>query len=200
MAPSLKSLLQAVIPFIENEYDAYGYWYWRHKITSTRPEVEFRFEKNDTNIILILRIVLGIKKLESEDTLVVSGIFDQFKENEISILNYYKKSDLSLNAFKIFNKTKIMLNRGINYKNEKAIIANAAEKYGLMIDENRSWSSQAFAIANKVSGFEIGKIVIYDEKYSYMATKGGGWTYKGDNIDEAMQSLLDQNSIVYNDN
>jgi hypothetical protein len=198
MAPSLKSLLQAVVPYIENEFDVDPKW--TYEITTTRPAVEFRFNKNDIDVLLELRIVLGIKKLESQDTLVVSGIFDQFKENEISILNYYKKSDLSLNAFKIFNKTKIMLNRGLNYKNEKSIIANAAEKYGLMIDEKRSWSSQAFAIANKVSGFEIGKIVIYDEKYSYMATKGGGWTYKGDSIDEAIQSLLDQNSIVYKDN
>lgn len=197
MAPSLKSLLKSVVAYLENEFDVEPKWL--HEITTIRPEVEFRFNKNNTDILLVLRVLIQPKGTESEDQLTVTGIFDHFKENEISIFNYYKKSDLNLDAYKIFNKTKIMLNRGLNYKNQKAIIASALEKYNLIIDEKRSWSSQSFTIANKDSGFEIGKIIIYDEKYSYMATKGGGWTYKGDSIDEAIQSLLDQNSIVYND-
>lgn len=197
MAPSLKSLLKSVVAYIENEFDVEPKWLY--ELATTRPEVEFRFNKNNTDILLVLRVLLKPKGAETEDQLSVTGIFDHFKENEISIFNYYKKSDLNLDAYKIFNKTKIMLNRGLNYKNQKAIIANAAEKYNLMIDEKRSWSSQAFAIASKDSGFEIGKIIIYDEKYSYLATKGGGWTYKGDNVDEAIKSLLDENSIVYND-
>lgn len=197
MAPSLKSLLSSVVAYLENELDMPAKWI--NNINSKEPYAEFKYHKENLDVLLILRISKADKKTESSGKFMVQAVFNHFKEDEIFMQNIYKKDDLNLDAYKIFNQTKVMIKKGFDYKNVKKEIAETAAKYSLIIDEKNSWSAQTFILVDKNSRFQVGKILTYDAKYKYMATKGHGWMYRGDDLGEAIRSLIDPDAIRYHD-